>query len=254
MIKSKETTTSRLTQAGKGVARPSISRLNKVSSPRLLNSSYSPVAKPIKISADNAYRQQASKAALSGAVTQLAAGLAACDEPINEQEMVAFPKVFADYVSEQWDVVEMLKGAVVSGGFSDQVIQRIVLHMGEDLKAYRKLMNHLFEFALADGTLQAKEIVLLHIVFSKLPIKSESFDAYLRYYIIPDISTDLSALGLPKRIKDRAVIKSAYYRELRKYHPDHFNQSDCTELYMHVLNERASFLHEAYKRLAEAKG
>ncbi len=199
-----------------------------------------------RIMVDPATRQQAR---FSIAVIALAAKLARSDGQVDAREWLRFQQLFHVTPQEAKNVERFFRIAQQSTAGYESYAEQIRDLFADDIPRLETVLEALVLIARADGTINAAELDFFNRVANIFKLHSASV-ARLRAQLTGNPLDDpYSILAVP-RDATPDMIKQAYRKLAREYHPDHQIAKGVPPEFMAVLQERMSLINAAYDMLS----
>jgi len=136
------------------------------------------------------------------------------------------------------------------------IAQRLGQSIRYDRQKKQQFMGFLIQLAFADGKVTQSENAALHMIAQALNFDSAAYNAIFNQFesmmknVHPqsNIQDAYALLGI-KESDSMDVIKKAYRKKIRQYHPDIIASQNQSEAYMEEATEKTQELNQAYEMI-----
>jgi len=198
-----------------------------------------------------------------GLFVALTAKVAKADGRVDELEAQLVGMMFDDISAVFPDVHkarEILKEIFNEEKNRSDDTQAIAQRLGQSIRYDRQkkqqFMGFLIQLAFADGKVTQSENAVLHTIAQALNFDSSTYNAIFNQFesmmknIHPKSNIqDAYTLLDVKKSDSMDVIKKAYRRKIRQYHPDIIASQNKSEVYIEEATEKTQELNQAYEMI-----
>ena len=186
------------------------------------------------------------------AVIALGAKMAKADGRVTRDEVTAFRQVFQIPSQDQDHAARVFNLARQDVAGYDIYARRIGAMFGAGHQTLRDLLEGLFYIAIADGTYHPQENTFLAEVAKIFGISGPEFER-LRTTFVPDAAPDpYCVLGIDPT-DDPAIIRAAYRKLAREYHPDQLIARGLPQEAFTLAERKMAQINDAYDHLRKGR-
>jgi DnaJ like chaperone protein len=142
----------------------------------------------------------------------------------------------------------------------EEIAQDLALMIRRDRSKQQQFMGFLIQLAFVDGEVSKSEDEILQTIAQAFEFDPDTYHAIFDQFekmmqnITPkaNIEDAYKLLGVSKN-DDMSVIKKAYRKLVRQYHPDIIKSQGKDEAYMQKATEKTQEINQAYEMIKEAR-
>jgi DnaJ like chaperone protein len=142
----------------------------------------------------------------------------------------------------------------------EEIAQDLALMIRRDRSKQQQFMGFLIQLAFVDGEVSKSEDEILQTIAQAFEFDPDTYHAIFDQFekmmqnITPkaNIEDAYKLLGVNKN-DDMSVIKKAYRKLVRQYHPDIIKSQGKDEAYMQKATEKTQEINQAYEMIKEAR-
>ncbi len=202
-----------------------------------------------------------------GLFVALAAKVAKADGKIDKLEAQLIGLLFDDIATvfpEPQKTRDILKQIFDEEKERKDDIERIASTLGNAIKRdkakQQQFMGFLIQLAFVDGSVSESEDEILQTIAEAFQLDPDTYHAMFDKFekmmqnITPKVNIDdaYKLLGINKD-DDMSVIKKAYRKLIRQYHPDIIKSQGKSEEYMQEATAKTQEINQAYEMIKEFK-
>lgn len=189
---------------------------------------------------------------LTFASIALAAKLAKIDAPINKEEIEAFYQYFPMPRDSKDFAAELFYEAHEDPADSRLYARKITAFYGDNPAVLLEVVISLLHLAVADGPINLQEYHWLKKTADALYFSDESFSQTLRHFFLPPATCPYQLLGVPRNASEE-MVKQAYRRVVKDYHPDILASRNVPKEIQKILQEKFSRYTVAYEAIGKKR-
>jgi len=189
-------------------------------------------------------------------VITLAAKMAKADGRVTRDEVDAFKRVFRIPRDEMAAVGAVFDKAKTSADGHDVYAMQIAALFEGQPEVLEELLGALYRIAMADGALEARELVFLREVARRFRLPEDAVDRLRARFEGPvgDEEPDpYTVLGVPPDATDDEV-RAAWTRLARMHHPDRLIAQGLPDEFVEQATRTMATINHAYDRVRERRG
>lgn len=185
-------------------------------------------------------------------ITAVAARLAACDGPVNEQEKAALLSIFPEADHPRIHIQEYFVQAAADTAPMTHYTRSLKASYGEEPRVMEELFQSLLAFAGADGPVNVHEAMFLKILAEAFLLPEGFFSSHYNRALLGVHMAPHRILGIARNASGQQA-KQAFHGLARLFHEDYVGAHTQDATILHATRQFYASAQQAYHHFRDEK-